>query len=355
MTLRTVAGIVVALIVGLVGAVKVSGIADDDAYAPDHIQKTASALSTICLVAPICPVSRETLGAIKRAAVGNAAAEDLLGLTLLTGDGLSQDRNTGMAWVARAAEDGDPDAARDVAGRLRNGETVKVDETKIAASLQRRVDAGDPEAMRALGPMIIRGRGAKQDLAGGLAMLKRAASLGSSGAEEDLARLYMNGAPGVTADRGESLKWFESSARHGDPNSMLTLGYLALNASNAQGGKDVTRGFCWLMRAALLNGFQAQEKLSMVFASGETDERGASIAADLVQADLWLRLAARSPFHDNPQIRASIEPNMTTEQIDAAKSLVEAWRPRRLDEVKRLDIAMPFHGGASPHMCPPMS
>ena len=352
MALRIIAGIVLTLIVGVAAAVKASGIIDDDSYAPDHIQKTSNSLSMICLVAPLCPVSRQTLSAIKRAAAGNAAAEDLLGLTLLTGDGLPTDRNLGMVWVARAAEDGDPDAARDVADRLRNGGAIQVDETKIATSLQRRVDDGDAEAMRALGPMMIRGRGAKQDVSGGLAMMKRAASLGSSGAEEDLAQLYMLGAPGVTADRAESVKWFESSARHGDPASMLTLGYLALNASRAQGGKDVTRGFCWLMRAALLNGFQAQEKLSMVFASGESDEHGAAIRPDLVQADLWFRLAARSPYHDNSQIRAMIEPNMTTEQMNDAKSLVDAWRPHSLADLKSLEIAMP--GDNPARTCPPM-
>ena len=34
------------------------------------------------------------------------------------------------------------------------------------------------------------------------------------------------------------------------------------------------------------------------------------------EADKWFRLAARSPWHDNPQIRASIEPHMTTAQLD---------------------------------------
>jgi len=352
MALRRFAGLALTLIVGLAAAVKASGVTDDAAYAPSHIQKTSTFLSTICLVAPLCPVSRQTLAAIKRAAAGSAGAEDLLGLTLLTGDGLPGDRETGMMWVARAAEDGDPDAARDIAGRLRNGDAIHVDETKVAASLQRRVDAGDAEAMRALGPMIMRGRGAKQDLAGGLAMMKRAASLGSSGAEEDLAQLYMMGGPGVAADRGESIKWFESSARHGDPDSMLTLGYLALNSMRSSADKDLTRGYCWLMRAALLNGPQAQEKLSTIFASGESDERGAAIRPDLVQADLWFRLAARSPYHDNPQIRATIEPNMTTEQIDAARRLVDAWRPHSFAELKSLEIAMP--AGDPPRACPPM-
>jgi hypothetical protein len=39
---------------------------------------------------------------------------------------------------------------------LRNGASIKVDETKIAKSLKPDADAGNVEAMRALAPMIIR-------------------------------------------------------------------------------------------------------------------------------------------------------------------------------------------------------
>ena len=53
--------------------------------------------------------------------------------------------------MARAAEHGEPGAARDVYDRLRNGENVAVDERQIASALQKRVDAGDAEAMRSLG------------------------------------------------------------------------------------------------------------------------------------------------------------------------------------------------------------
>src|SRR5271163_973299 len=135
------------------------------------------------------------------------AAEDLLGLTLLTGDGLPRDDTAGLAWIARAAEHGDPDAARDISDRLRNGAAIEVDETKIVAALTPRVDAGDVEAMRALGLMIIRGRGAEQNPAKGLGLLKRASTSGSSAGERDLAQLYLLGAPGVAPDRNEALKW----------------------------------------------------------------------------------------------------------------------------------------------------
>jgi len=63
-------------------------------------------------------------------------------------------------------------------------------------------------------------------------------------------------------------------------------------------------------------------------------------------ADLWFRLAARSPYHDNSQIRATVEPHMTTAQLGEAKRLVELWRPRQLEELKAMTIPMPASAGA---------
>jgi hypothetical protein len=77
------------------------------------------------------------------------------------------------------------------------------------------------------------------------------------------------------------------------------------------------------------------------------------IAIDLIQADFWFRLAARSPYHDNSQIRSMIEPNMTTEQLDESKRLFAAWRPRTAQELKAITIPLPAApSGASPRSCP---
>jgi hypothetical protein len=177
--------------------------ADAGDYAPENIEKTHRRLDWICMVRPLCPVTDDVRGVIKRALGNDRSAGYLLGLTLMTGDGLPSDRDAGLAWIVRAAEFGDPAAARDIAGRLRNGASIKVDETRIATALKPDADAGEVEAMRALAPMIIRGRGIKSDPAQGLAMLTRAAEKGSSGAEQDLSQLYLDGAPGVPADRAE--------------------------------------------------------------------------------------------------------------------------------------------------------
>ena len=94
----------------------------------------------------------------------------------------------------------------------------------------------------------------------------------------------------------------------------------------------------------------------MMFAAGDADNHGARLGVDLAQADVWFRLAARSPFHDNSQVRAAIEPNMTTDEIGAAKRLIDGSRPRSFEEIKSLDIPLPtaVRGGASAGKCPPV-
>ncbi len=328
--------------------------ADAGDYAPQNIERTYKQLHWQCMLHMLCPVSDEVYDVIKRALANDRSAQYLLGLTLLTGDGLPRDRQAGVAWIGHAAELGEPAASREIASRLRNGESIDVDETKIANALLPQANAGDAEAMRALGPMYIGGRGVKRDPAAGLALMQRAAAAGSSGAETDLAQLYLNGAPGVPASRPEALKWLAASASHGNREAMLHLGYMSMNmpVGVPSTERDLASAYCWLMRAALLDQAQAQEKLSMIFAQGEKDVRGTVIEIDLVQADLWFRIAARSPYHDNPQIRAMIEPQMTTEQINEAKRLFQAWHPRTVQELRAMTISLP---GATPRQCPPMA
>jgi TPR repeat protein len=345
----------VAFVAALLALGRGSVATNGDDFAPDAIAQTASRLGWVCVIRPLCPVTDDVRTVIKRAIAGDRSAAYLLGLTLVTGDGLRRDEKTGLVWIVRAAELGEPDAARDIAGRLRNGAAIEADETKIAGALKPQADAGDAEAMRALGPMLIGGRGVKQDPVQGLNLLKRAAEGGSSDAETDLSQLYLNGGPGVPANRPEAMKWLAASARHANVDAMLNLGYMAISAPINE--RSLADGFCWLTRSALLDQPQAQEKLSTIFAEGEHDDHGAAIAIDLIQADLWFRLAARSPYHNNSQIRSMIEPHMTTEQLGQAKRLFEAWRPRTIQELKTMPIPLPAAtpDGASPRNCPAMT
>jgi len=314
-------------------------LAAESEYAPQNIRTTYDKETKYCFFQSFCPYTPSQRKLIERAILNDRSAQYDLGVAFLTGDGLPQDKAAGMAWVVLAAEQGSPAAARQIARRRRNGEAIEVDESKIAGALKPQVEAGDLDSMRALAPMIIAGRGVKQDAAQGIALLSRAAEKGSAEAEKELFELYLNGAPHIPANKPEAMKWLVMSARHGDVDAMNNLGYMSMTASMAD--RDLVGGYCWLLRAAMMDNGQAQEKLALTFALGEKDGRGATLAVDLIQADLWMRVAARSPYHDNSQIRSRIEPNMTTDQLNEAKRLFQAWRPLGFEEVKTLTVALP--------------
>jgi len=319
-------------------------------YAPETIEATEKAFGWVCMIQATCPVTSDVRNRIKRAIAHDRSAEYLLGLNLLVGTDMPMDRRSGTLWVVRAAEQGEPSAARMIAGRVRNGEAIDIDETKVANALKPQAAAGDAESMRALAPMLMGGRGTKQDPAAGLAMLKAAVDKGSSDAEKDLSQLYLYGGPGVPANRPEAMRWLAISARHGNVDGMFSLGYMSL--SSAPGSpKDAMNAYCWIVRAAMLDDKAAQEKLSWMFVLGEKDDHGPAVPVDLMQADFWFKLAAQSPYHNNSQIRSSIEPKMTTAQLDDVKRQVGAWQPKKYEDLKTLSISMP--GTSPPRNCAP--
>ena len=329
---------VLALAITLMSGLEVASAAEGE-YSPRNIKETYDKGARYCFIQSFCPYSPELRKLIERAIFNDRSAQYDLGVVLLTGEGLPQDRSAGLEWVVRAAEQGLPAAARRIARQQRSGEAIEVDESKIAEALKSQAEAGDLETMRALAPMIIAGRGVKQDPVQGIALLTRAAERGSAEAEKELFDIYLNGAPQIPANKPEAMKWLAMSARHGNVDAMSNLGHMSMNAAMAD--RNLVDGYCWLSRAALLDNGQAQEKLALTFALGDKDSRGAVLAVDLVQADLWLRVAARSPFHDNSQLRARIEPNMTSDQLNEAKRLFQAWRPVRFEEVKLMSLALP--------------
>jgi len=77
------------------------------------------------------------------------------------------------------------------------------------------------------------------------------------------------------------------------------------------------------------------------------------IAPDPIQADMWFRIGARSPFHDNPSIRHSIEMNMTSDELEQAKQLAADWHPRPLAEVLAMTIDPPPLKGPAKRPWPP--
>jgi TPR repeat protein len=131
--------------------------ADRGPYAPENIENTEKGFYWVCMVRPICPVSDKMLDLVKRVVEHDRSAEYQLGLALMRDDELSADPALGLAWMARAAEQGEPHAARDIAARLRAGAVIDVDKAKVEQALKAQAAAGDIDSSRALADMTIVG------------------------------------------------------------------------------------------------------------------------------------------------------------------------------------------------------
>jgi TPR repeat protein len=325
-----------------------SGAARREDYGPEN---AAAALQQLprwrCSLNLGCPITGDAYAALTGALAGDREAQYRLARLLERGDGILRDLRGATGWYGKAAEQGHIAAALEL-NRLRHeGADIPADETKIAAALRLEVDMGDRDAMRVLADMQVYGRGLPGDAEQGLALLRRAAAAGSAAAAEDLSKLFLRDAPGIPHDPAEGFHWLAESAHLGNAAAMLDLGSMYFNFPNVA-LRDPAEGYRWLMRAALVDNPAAQEMLSGVLAQGAMVGARTVIPPDPIAADMWLRLAARSSFHDNASQRLQIESNMTAAQLTEAKDRAAAWRPSSLDEVLAMTIPLPSAAGTKP-------
>jgi TPR repeat protein len=339
----------------------------DSGLGPADAEKTLGNLRYLCMLQPLCPLSAANYDTLKRAIAGQRDNQFLLGLNLISGDGVPTDRTAGLEWVVKAAEAGSPLAARYVENKLQNGENIEIDETRMATALKRQADAGDIESMRVLAPMMIRGRGVAQNPEAGIALLLKAAGQGTGGdIEYQIADLYLIGTNGLAKDHEEAMKWYAKSASRGSVRAMATLGGLWENEPMIDMRKlmetgripkktferDVVQSYCWRMRASLMGDSLAHYELALMRSRRNSDSRGNVIEPDLIQADFWFRLGARDREYDNSQVRGAIEPKMTTAQLDQVKKMIADWHKLDFDQMKATPITIP---GNETRTCPPMT
>ena len=314
---------------------------DDQDYSPEHAATAFDHLPQIrCRTGLGCPISGEAFDALSGALAGDRDAQYKLARLLQRGDGIRRDERAAIGWYGKAAEQGHVAAALELNHVRHQGADIPADEAKIAAALGPAVDKGDTEAMRALADLRIYGRGGPRDTEQGLGLLRRATAAGSAAAAQDLGNLYVQGAPGIPENPAEGFRWLGESARLGNVAAMLSLGSMYFHHPS-EAVRDPAEGYRWLMRAALADDPAAQEMLSGVLLDGAMVGAKPVIAPDPVAADMWLRLAARSQFHDNASLRLRVEKEMTSAQLEEAKRRAAEWHPSTVTDVIAMTIALP--------------
>ncbi len=159
----------------------------------------------------------------------------------------------------------------------------------------------------------------KRDYATAFKQLTPLVKRGNAAAEVLLGRMYLMGY-GVLKEPDEAYKLFRAAAAQGDADAEFMLGSQAVFLHI-----DVANGLSMLRLSAEQGNRDAQLLLGKTYMQGFRPY----VPRDPVQADMWLRLAARHnlPFYRN-ELRIA-ERQMNAAEIAKGKALAAAWKPKR--------------------------
>ena len=143
------------------------------------------------------------------------------------------------------------------------------------------------------------------------------AAQGNAEAQLYLGKMYLLG-QGVPANREEAIKWLTASGDQSNADAQFFLGTVYLLPH-----KDIAQGLMWMRLSAEQGNQDAQLLLGQTYLQGFKE-----LPRDPVQADMWLRLAARNnlPFY-GLQLTAG-ERQMSAADIEKGKALAAAWKPK---------------------------
>lgn len=157
----------------------------------------------------------------------------------------------------------------------------------------------------------------QKDFAAAFRDLTPLAEQGNEGAECILGKMYWNG-QGVLKDPALAVKWFKLSASQGNAEAQFYLGSFYVLPH-----RDISEGVKWLRLSAEQGNQDAQWLLGKTYLQGDKD-----LPRDLVQAEMWLRLAAKDNLEFYENALHSAEREMNPGQIANGKALAAAWKPK---------------------------
>jgi localization factor PodJL len=204
--------------------------------------------------------------------------------------------------LRKAAANGDPAAAYEIAVRHIEGRGVPVSMDEAARWLQRAAKSGIAPAQFRLGSLYEKGQGVKKDLATAQSLYNAAAEKGNARAMHNLAVLYAEGAGGKPDYQTAGL-WFRKAADFGVADSQYNLGILYA--------------------------------------------RGVGIGQSLVESYKWFGLAAAQGDKDAAKKRDEIGARLDPAALKAAKHAIETFVPEPQPE-QATAVKMPEGGWDRP-------
>ncbi len=223
----------------------------------------------------------------KAAELGNADAQNTLGLKYDYGTGVTLDDAQAVKWYRMAADQGLPAGQFNLGLMYDFGEGVPEDDAEAAKWVRLSADQGFANAQSKLGDLYSAGAGVSQDYAEALKWYQLASDQGYSQAQNGLALAYDYGR-GVTEDNAEAARLYRLAADQGYADAQYNLALLYDNGEGVDASDE--EAVKWY-RAAADQGHAASENmLALHYDSGE------GIALDDVEAVKWYRAAAEQNY-----------------------------------------------------------
>src|SRR5437667_8349285 len=152
------------------------------------------------------------------------------------------------------------------------------------------------------------------DYTAALKELRPLAEQGNAEAQALVGIMYNRGR-GVPFDPNQAMKWYKAAADQGNAQAECYLGAMYLKRDTAQAVK--------LLKLSAEQGYaDAYQMLGMAYMSLK------DVPRDVVQADMWLRLAAQRNVPLAALQRDKLEGHMTRDQLAKAAALAAAWSPK---------------------------
>lgn len=228
-TLHLAAGSLVLFVAMLAGAgLFLRNNAMNRAAEPPAVQASVAPVSHRAVAASTGHVTPDVRQARLRtlAEAGNPAAELLVGLEYLDGNGLPKSAPAALEWLTRAAAKGQPVAAYTLGELWADGRGVRADQVQAFQWYGSAALRGNRRAMHSLAVAYAQGLGTTRNLAEAARWFERAATLGAVNSQFDLAVLYERGM-GVQQNLSTAYKWYAIAAAQGDRESQARVAALA--------------------------------------------------------------------------------------------------------------------------------
>jgi len=233
---------------------------------------------------------------VKKAEVGDARAQNDLGLCYLNGDGVTQDYKESMKWSLKSIESFHAQMEKTVeASHAQMEKALSATMQIYKPELVKKAEAGDANAQNDLASCYYNGKGVTQDDKEAVKWWTRGAEQGNARAQYRLGLCYLRG-EGLAKDEKEAVKWFAKSVEKGNATAQYNL---ALCYANGQGvGKDEKEAVKWFAKSAEQGNATAQYNLGVCYANGQ------GVGKDEKEAVKWLRKSAEQGL---PEAKEAIE------------------------------------------------